>query len=89
MMIKSERGKGYIINNNNNMSDNLADRAFNGNLTVSDIKNADIKKLMEDKDYAGFTVLCWASHNCSTEVVEAILDRGIPVNQLSSVNVYM
>jgi hypothetical protein len=65
------------------MSDNLAKLAWDGKLTESDVKNATLKKLMEDMTSGGNTVLYWASCKCPTEVAEVILDKGVPINQLS------
>jgi hypothetical protein len=59
----------------------------NNHLVVNDVKNATLKNLMEDKK-DGYTALYWASCSCPTEVVEAILDKGVPINQLSKVSYY-
>jgi ankyrin repeat protein len=61
---------------------NLATRAYDGKLTIEDVKLASKEILEEHKD-SGCTVLHCASKMCSIEVVEAILDKGIDINSLS------
>jgi hypothetical protein len=60
---------------------NLAQRAFEGKLTVEEVNAATKEKLEEDK------VLYWASRNCPTEVVEAILDKNVNIDGLSTVSI--
>jgi hypothetical protein len=68
---------------NNN---NLAELAFKGNLTVEQVRAADFDKLLNDED-CFVSSLFWASKYCHFEVVKAILDRGVPVNQLTGYGV--
>jgi hypothetical protein len=62
---------------------NLAQRALSGKLTVSEVNAATKEKLETDKSRRGSTVLYWASCTCRIEVVEAIINKGVDVNQLS------
>jgi hypothetical protein len=66
---------------------NLAERAIDGNLTVEEVNAATKEKLEDDKTVGGSTVLYWASYKCGIEVVEAIINKGVDVNQLSSVSI--
>jgi hypothetical protein len=66
----------------NNTFTNLADRAYSGKLTAEEVRKATKEKLEEDKAY-GNTVLYSASMWCGIEVVEAIINKGVDVNQLS------
>jgi hypothetical protein len=61
---------------------NLAECAWGGMLTVEEV-NAATKKMLEDDKFVGCTVLYWASYNCGIEAVEAIINKGVDVNQLS------
>jgi hypothetical protein len=65
---------------------NLAQRAFEGKLTVEEVNAATKEKLEEDKLY-GFTVLYRASAKCGIEVVEAILDKNVNIDGLSRVSI--
>jgi hypothetical protein len=65
---------------------NLAQRAFEGNLTVEEVNRATKEKL-EDDMYVGCTVLYCASCNCGIEIVEAILDKGVNIDGLSRVSI--
>jgi hypothetical protein len=64
----------------------LAERAFEGKLTVEEVNAATKEKLEEDKD-CGFTVLYCASWKCPIEVVEAILVKNVNIDGLSYVSV--
>jgi hypothetical protein len=63
-------------------STNLAERAYYGELTVEEVRDA-TKEKMEDDKYVGCTVLYRASMNCPVEVVEAILDKNVNIDELS------
>jgi hypothetical protein len=63
-------------------SENLATRTTKGKLTLEDVKRATKDELEVDK-HNGSTVLYWASWFCPTEVVEAILDKGVDIDGLS------
>jgi hypothetical protein len=62
---------------------NLAYRAKEGNLTVEEVNAATKDKLETDKNKYGNTTLFLASFGCGIEVVEAIINKGVDVNQLS------
>jgi pyruvate/2-oxoglutarate dehydrogenase complex dihydrolipoamide acyltransferase (E2) component len=62
---------------------NLAERAREGKLTVEEVNGTTKEKLEGDK-YLECTVLFCASSNCPIEVVEAILDKGVNINGLST-----
>jgi hypothetical protein len=62
---------------------NLAERAEEGELTVEEVNAAKEEKLEKDK-YGGFTVLYWASCYCRINVVEAILDKNVNIDGLST-----
>jgi ankyrin repeat protein len=64
----------------------LAQLAVNGNLTLQIVKTTPIETF--NTVYAGFTVLYCAVQNCDIDVVEAILDRGIDINELSTTDGY-
>jgi hypothetical protein len=57
---------------------NLVKRARDGELTVEEVNAATKEKLEEDK------VLYWASSYCGLEVVEAILDKNVNIDGLST-----
>jgi hypothetical protein len=61
---------------------NLAVRAWEGKLTVEEVNGVTKEKLETDKD-GRCTVLYWVSLRCGIEVVEAIINKGVDVNQLS------
>jgi hypothetical protein len=63
-------------------STNLAERAWEGNLTVEEVNRATKEKLEEDK-YFEYTVIYYGSRECPIEVVEAILDKGVDIDGLS------
>jgi hypothetical protein len=65
---------------------NLAERARDGKLTVEEVKAATKDKLEEDK-YVGFMVLFWASNKCGIDVVEGILDKGVNIDEQSTVSI--
>jgi hypothetical protein len=65
---------------------NLAYRAMIGELTVEELNHATKEKLEEDR-YGGCQVLYWASRECPIEVVEAILDRGVNIDELTPVSI--
>jgi hypothetical protein len=70
-------------------SNNLAERAIEGELTVEEVNRATKEKL-EEKDFSyGYTVLYWASKRCGIEVVEAILDKGVNIDGLSDVSIFI
>jgi hypothetical protein len=62
---------------------NLSERAWKGKLTVEDVKDATKEKL-EEKDEPGNTVLYRASYRCGIEVVEAILDKNVNIDEFST-----
>jgi hypothetical protein len=64
----------------------LAYRAYEGELTVEEVKGATKEKL-EEKDEDEITVLYWASGKCPIEVVEAILDKNVNIDGLSDVSI--
>jgi hypothetical protein len=66
---------------------NLALRALVGKLTVKEVNDATKEKVEEDIKYNGSTVLFCASRWCGIEVVEAIINKGVDVNQLSDVSI--
>jgi hypothetical protein len=66
---------------------NLADFAYDGELTVEEVNEATKEKLEEDKDQYGNTVLYCASYKCGIDVVEAILDKGVNIDGLSDVSI--
>jgi hypothetical protein len=61
------------------MDINLAQRAYDGELTVEEINGATKEKLENDKLY-GSTLLCNATYKCPIEVVEAILDKNVNID---------
>jgi ankyrin repeat protein len=65
---------------------NLTDRAGVGRLTVEEVKAATKEKLEEDKSATGYTVLYYASVYCGIKVVEAILDKNVNIDGLSTGN---
>jgi ankyrin repeat protein len=65
------------------MSNNLAIQASRGALTVEDVAQASKTKLEQDKYPNGFSVLYQACSRCSVDVVQAILDKGIDINETS------
>jgi hypothetical protein len=66
---------------------NLAQRAYEGKLTVEEVNRATKKKLEEkSEEQYGFTVLYWASNRGPIEVAEAILDKGVSIDGLSFVS---
>jgi hypothetical protein len=65
---------------------NLAQRALEGKLTVEEVNGATKEKLEKDK-YFEDTVLHCASRECRIEVVEAILDKNVNIDGLSSVSI--
>jgi hypothetical protein len=65
---------------------NLAQRANEGELTVEEVNHATKEKLEEDKNW-GCTVLLLSSQNCPIEVVEAILDKNVNIDELSYVSI--
>jgi hypothetical protein len=67
-------------------STNLAERAYEGKLTVEEVNSATKKKLETDM-IGGYPVLFWASGKCSIEVVEAILDKKVNIDGLSTVRI--
>jgi N-acetyl-beta-hexosaminidase len=68
-------------------SSNLVDRAGMGLLTVEEVNIVTKEKLETVKISDGYTVLYWTSWKCGIEVVEAIIDKGVDVNQLSPVSI--
>jgi hypothetical protein len=65
---------------------NLAKRAILRKLTVEEVNAATKEKSEEDK-YGGYTVLYCASYKCVIEVVEAILDKNVYIDELSYVSI--
>jgi hypothetical protein len=66
---------------------NLAERAWEGKLTVEEVNAATKEKLETVKYRGGYTVLFWASRECGIEVVEAILDKILNIDGLSNVSI--
>jgi hypothetical protein len=64
-------------------TDNLAQRAYEGKLTVKEVNRVTKEKLENDKDNFGCMALYWASFYGPIEVVEAILDKNVNIDQLS------
>jgi ankyrin repeat protein len=66
---------------------NLADLARDGLLTIQHVQQA-TKDTLETDRYSlmKFTVLFCATWKCSYEVVEAILNKGVDLNQISTSN---
>jgi hypothetical protein len=62
---------------------NLAERAYRGELTLEEVNGATKEKLEKDK-LDGCTVLYWASCYCRINVVEAILDKNVNIDGLST-----
>jgi hypothetical protein len=62
---------------------NLADHAKDGTLTVEEVNTATKEKLETDKSINGYTVLYFACTQCGIEVVEAIINKGVNLNQVS------
>jgi hypothetical protein len=70
------------------METNYAIRACVGKLTVDDINNADVNKLLTDEIYLT-TVFYWTSQYGSTEVLETFLERTkVDVNRRELVSEY-
>jgi hypothetical protein len=65
---------------------NLSHRAYKGELTVEEVNAATKEKLETDK-YGGYTVLYCASWKCGIEVVEAILDKKVNIDESSDVSI--
>jgi hypothetical protein len=65
---------------------NLGLRANIGDLTVEEV-NAATKHKLEEDTWSGVTVLYLASICCEIEIVEAILDKGVNIDGLSSVSI--
>jgi ankyrin repeat protein len=59
---------------------NLACHARDKILTIQDIQNATILQLQQDKTDYNSTTLYEACENCSVEIVEAILDKGVDID---------
>jgi hypothetical protein len=55
-------------------------------LTVEEVNTATKEKLEDDK-YVGCMVLYLASWNCGIEVVEAILNKKVNIDGLSTVSI--
>jgi hypothetical protein len=66
---------------------NLAQRAYDGELTVEEVNGATKQMLETEKNSGGCTVLFWASRNCGIKVVEAIVNKGVNVNGFSAVSI--
>jgi hypothetical protein len=64
---------------------NLAKRAIEGKLTVEEVNAATKETTLETDERFGLTVLCCASLECGTEVVEAIINKGVDINGLSGI----
>jgi hypothetical protein len=67
---------------------NLAQRAFDGMLTVEEV-NAATKEKLEEKTSDESTVLYCASWKCPIEVVEAILDKNVNIDGLTNVSFFV
>jgi hypothetical protein len=66
---------------------NLAYRAYYGRLTVEEVHLTKKETLDVDMTSDGYTVLHYATYKCPIEVVEAILDKGVNIDGLSSVSI--
>jgi ankyrin repeat protein len=60
----------------------------NRNLTVAQVNAATKQKLEANLDLSQCTALYWASKESSIEVVKAILDKGVDINQISGYRNY-
>jgi hypothetical protein len=65
---------------------NLAWRACYGHLTVEEVNGATKEKLEEDK-YGACKVIYFASLKCPVEVIEAILDKNVNIDDQSTVSI--
>jgi hypothetical protein len=65
---------------------NLAQRAYDGELTVDEVNSVTKEKLEWYKAY-GNTVLYCACLKCGIEIVEAILDKKVNIDGLSEVSI--
>jgi hypothetical protein len=63
---------------------NLTKLALHGQLTVEEVNRATKEKLEEEKTWDGCTVLYWSSCRCPINVVEAILDKNVNIDGLST-----
>jgi hypothetical protein len=66
---------------------NLADLAYNGELTVEEVNGTTRKKLETDVNENGNKVLLCASRSCGIEVIEAIINKGVNIDGLSDVSI--
>jgi ankyrin repeat protein len=62
----------------------LVNLAYDGTLTVKQVNETDSAELKQMKQ-SEFTILFWACESCPVEVVQALLDKGLDVNELSRV----
>jgi hypothetical protein len=65
---------------------NLALLAYIGELTVDEV-NKGTKEMLEEDNDNGYTVLYCASRRCPIDVVEAILNKNVNIDRLSSVSI--
>jgi ankyrin repeat protein len=71
-----------VNNDNNNF---LLNAVVDGTLTVEQIQLASSKETLQNSPvYSGCTLLYWAICKCSTKVVEALVEKGLDVNEKSS-----
>jgi ankyrin repeat protein len=76
------------MNNNNNNSDtdttplNLAQLASLNQLTINHITPVD-KITLQEIQHSGQHLLYWVSCNCNVELLQAMLDKGVDVDQLT------
>jgi hypothetical protein len=57
---------------------NYAALANGGKLTVDDVNNGDVEKLLTDEyggQYGRFSLLYWTSETCPSQVLERLLER--------------
>jgi ankyrin repeat protein len=57
--------------------ENYAAKAYDRSLTVQDVRDADLDRLVNDT-YAYKSVLYWVCNGCSIVMVKAVLNKGVP-----------
>jgi ankyrin repeat protein len=70
-------------NNNIQPSYKFADDAFAGTLSVQQIQLASKESIVNCERFADSTLLYWAVSKCSAKVVEALLDKGVDIDEKS------
>jgi ankyrin repeat protein len=64
----------------------LAELAYRGKLTIEQVNDATKYMLHERETCAGYSALYWACGQCGSEVIEAILDKGVNIDGFSAFN---